>query len=247
MRPVPLRKAAIMCANKTMSISYLDKVSSLSELSYKLDCSISVEEEMVRVVNMVGCCTVDQLTNYFITMRDRAGNMIGGEITRKNIWDLICRLDRAGLIHLQIGSNLSNNDRLVYAKRFSKIREIHSGGIFYGKAKMATIIPFLPSSRSVYDIDEPMSFIFLYQGVQVEVAVIRKGSETAICSIMDRRSFATSVDKSAIRRIAVVAEESDAYNIIGGGFTSVCILDENNCLTQVRAISKELAWENYLG
>lgn len=201
--------------------------------------------EIEYIVERVGCCTRGQLLEYMLRLRDTVLHAVPWDVTDVRLGAMLDQLYRSGAIRMQLTDSRAleggENSRLVYSTRFPQRKAIPEAVRRYGVAMMATIIPFLPNSKAVYQIDSPLSFTFLSGDTQVEVAIIEPGMETMACSVLDRRTLPASVDKNTLVRIAVVADEQGANRIVGGGFQSVCIVRRGK-LTQVRTIPPEEAW-----
>lgn len=201
--------------------------------------------EIEYIVERVGCCTRGQLLEYMLRLRDTVLHAVPWDVTDVRLGAMLDQLYRSGAIRMQLTDSRAleggENSRLVYSTRFPQRKAIPEAVRRYGVAMMATIIPFLPNSKAVYQIDSPLSFTFLSGDTQVEVAIIEPGMETMACSVLNRRTLPASVDKNTLVRIAVVADEQGANRIVGGGFQSVCIVRRDK-LTQVRTIPPEEAW-----
>lgn len=202
-------------------------------------------DEIVDIVERVGCCTFGQLVDYInayhaATPKMHTTHYFGPQ----EVYGMLNKI-RSRVHIVEPGDvTIAKAKRLVYSTRYNNKMQIHKNEERYGIAKMATIIPFLPHSRAVYDVASPLSFVFLTGNMQIEVAVIASGHETTTCAVLDRMKVPKSVDRSKLLRIAIVKDERAAANIIGGGFESVCIINEENKLQQVRTIEKSYAWDD---
>ena len=217
--------------------------SSASALTLGERYAPSLAKEIIDIVNLVGFCTIAQLTEYVNTLNKVLNRGNSHLVGQQEMLSTVNRLRPDVYVRASSGnSRRQGGNRLIYAGRYENAPRNEKNIIKYGIAKMACIIPFLPSSAAVYEIKPPMSFTFFHRGTQVEVAVIAEGKETFTCAVLDNMTIPASVDKTKLFRIAIVENKDAAGAIIGGGFESVCIIDAKNKLCQVRTISKDLAW-----
>ena len=217
-------------------------VSSSSALTLGEKYAPSREREIINIMDAVGFCTLSQLVEYLNTLNRKLNRKRTHMIGEQELLSALNRLRPHVYLRGSSGHSQLRGNRIIYAGKYEGVPNNERNIVKYGIAKMACIIPFLPSSAAVYDVKPPMSFTFFHDGIQIEVAVIAEGKETFTCAVLDRMALPKSVNKNKLFRIAIVENEAAAGAIIGGGFESVCIVDANNKLRQIRTISKNIAW-----